>query len=136
MDIININNLPYSECGDNPKRIIKLVISPYTTGENRLAIVHVSVPPGGISEGHIHDESDELIYFNNEGKVVLDGVEYVIEKCSIVIAKRGVKHECINTSICEELTLLCIFIPPIKPYGVYPKLIELTKKFFMKSQQT
>ncbi|MCX6219637.1 MAG: hypothetical protein NTZ69_01460 [Bacteroidia bacterium] len=66
MDIFDINKLPYSEFGSLIKRKVRLVISPETTGEEKVAIVHVNIPPGGISDGHLHRESDEYILFDKE----------------------------------------------------------------------
>ena len=48
---------------------------------------------------------------------------------SIVHARKGVLHECRNTNETEELNLLCIFIPALKPYGKYPDLIKKTNVF-------
>lgn len=127
MNIHKIDDFPYVECGSEPKRLIKLIISPYTTGEERFSIVHVTVPPCGVSNAHIHNDCDEIIYFLNNGKVLLNDEEYEVQKNSIVFAQKGMKHECVNTSGNEELKLYCLFVPPFKPYGIYPELIEKTK---------
>jgi Mannose-6-phosphate isomerase len=124
-----IDKFPYVSREPEPKRKVRLVISPYTTGEEGLLITHVEVPPDGISNGHIHNDSDEFIYFQNDGKVILDNEEYLIGRNSLVVAKRGVWHECINTSNVDGLTLLCIFVPPFKPFGIFPQLIEITKQY-------
>lgn len=118
-----------AEFGQDIKRKVRLVISPYTTGNEGLGIVHVTVRPNGISEGHIHEGSDEYIYFDNDGKCVIDSEECLVEKNSIVIAPMGRKHACINTSDTEELHLLCIFVPAFKPYGGYVELIEKTNQY-------
>lgn len=129
MDIFDIDKLPYSEFGSIIKRKVRLVISPATTGEERVAIVHVNIPPGGISEGHLHRECDEYILFDNDGAVVLDGKRQDVNKGSLVHAVKGVMHECINTSDNIELNLTCVFVPPFEPYGLYPELIKRTKDF-------
>lgn len=129
MNIIDIEKLPYSEFGSRITRKVRLVISPETTGEERLAIVKVNIPPGGISNGHMHNKSDEYIYFDNDGAVILNGVKHEVKKGSLVHAVKGVLHECINTSSEKELNLFCVFVPPFEPYGSYPELIERTKNF-------
>lgn len=129
MNIFDIEKLPYSEFGSIITRKVRLVISPETTGEDRVAIVHVNIPPGGISDGHLHHESDEYILFDNDGAVILDGKRYEVIKGSLVRAVKGVMHECINTSNNKELNLTCVFVPPFEPYGSYPELIKRTKDF-------
>lgn len=129
MQIFNVEDFPFAEFGEDPIRKVRLLVSPETTGEKRCGIVVTSVPPGGISEGHVHPESDEYIFFDIGGIARLDGKEYrVAEKC-IVHAQKGCRHECENTSGDKELTLICFFIPAFEPYGKYPELIERTKAF-------
>ena len=129
MQITDIYKLPAVECGTDIKREIRLVASPQTTGENRLMIVHVVVPPGGISEGHTHPHSDEYIMFSIAGKAALDGKTFDVPKMGVVHAKPGVLHECRNTSETETLELYCVFADPFEPYGIYPELIEKTNRF-------
>jgi quercetin dioxygenase-like cupin family protein len=129
MNIFDIEKLPYVEFGSEIKRKVRLVISPATTGEDRMAIVYVNIPPGGISSGHVHNECDEYIFFDNDGAVILDGTRHEIKKGSLIHAVKGVKHECINTSGDKELNLFCVFVPPFEPYGSYPELIERTNNY-------
>jgi quercetin dioxygenase-like cupin family protein len=129
MNAYELNKFPNIEFGDEIKRKVRLIVSPETTGEERISIVSVNIPPGGISEGHVHHETDEYIYFDNSGTAEIDGEEISVNKNSIIFAPRGKKHECRNTSLKQDLNLLCIFTPPFKPYGKYPDLIEKTKIF-------
>lgn len=129
MVIYKTMEFPCEEFGEGIVREVRLLASPQTTGENRLSIVHTTIPAHAISEGHVHPDFDEYIYFNIAGKAILDGVEYAVPEKGMVHAKAGVKHECINTSEDETLALFCVFVPPLKPYGAYPALIEKTKKF-------
>ncbi|MDR3551716.1 MAG: hypothetical protein P4L75_01200 [Clostridia bacterium] len=123
MEVTDIYQLPAAECGTGIKRAIRLVASPETTGEERIMIVHVVVPPLGISEGHTHPYSSEYIMFSIPGKAVLDGKEFDVPRMGVVHAKPGVLHECRNTSDTEALELYCVFTPPFEPYGIYPDLI-------------
>ena len=127
MEVIDVYKLPAVDCGTDIKRAIRLVASPQTTGEDGIMIVHVVVPPGGISEGHTHPYSSEYIMFSISGKAILDGKEYDVPKMGVVHAKPGVLHECRNTSDTETMELYCVFTPPFEPYGIYPDLIEKTK---------
>lgn len=134
MHIYDINDFPSVKCGTEPQRDIRLVISPYTTGEKRTSIVHVTVPPLGVSNAHTHNDCDEFIYFVNKGKVVIDEKEYEVKENSIVFVPKNSRHECVNTSKDEVLMLLCIFIPPFEPYGIYSELIEKTKHYLMEGE--
>lgn len=129
MEVTDVYKLPAIECGNEIKREIRLIASPQTTGEDRLIIVHVVVPPLGISEGHAHPHSDEYIMFSIPGRAMLDGKEFDVPKAGVVHAKPGVVHECRNTSDTETLELYCVFVDPFEPYGIYPDLIDKTKRY-------
>ena len=132
MKVFNLEDFPYAEFGENPVRKVRLLVSPHTTGEQRCSVVVSSVPPGGLSEGHVHNGSDEYIYFDIGGKFIVEGQEFKVKEKSIAFAPGGTVHECINTSKDKELTLVCFFFPPFEPYGKYPELIEKTKDFIKK----
>lgn len=120
--------------GENEvKRYVRLIASPQTTGEKRANIVHTTIPAGAVSEGHVHPDADEYIYFDVGGKAVLDDVEYDVPPKGMVHARAGVKHECVNTGS-GTLTLLCVFLPSFEPYGAYPRLIERTKKYLSEKE--
>jgi quercetin dioxygenase-like cupin family protein len=123
-------DFPFAEFGEEGKtRKVRLLAAPETTGEARLSLVYTVVPPGTVSEGHVHSDFDEYIFFDIGGKVTLDGITTLVPPKGLVHAKAGVKHECVNTSGRESLGLFCVFIPPLKPYGNYPALIVETKKY-------
>jgi quercetin dioxygenase-like cupin family protein len=129
MIVLNPEDFPYIEAGTGILRKIRLLTSPFTTDQKGMSLVSVNIPAGGISEGHIHKQSDEYIYFDAAGKAIVDGKEYEVPAKSIVFAPKGKKHECINTSSIQELNLICFFVPPFEAYGQYPQLIEKTKQF-------
>ena len=128
--VYNITDFPFAEFGEEGKtRKVRLVVSPETTGEERLSLVFTSVPAGAISEGHVHEDFDEYIYFDIGGKVILDGKTFDVPEHGLVHAKAGVKHECVNTHPGKTLNLFCVFVPPLKPYGKYTDLITATKTY-------
>jgi quercetin dioxygenase-like cupin family protein len=128
--IYNITDFPFAEFGEPEKtRQVRLVVSPETTGEERFSIVYTMVPPGAVSEGHVHADFDEYIFFDIGGKLILDGKSFDVPEKALVHAKAGQKHECINTSKDKTLGLFCVFSPPLKPYGKYPELITATKAY-------
>src|SRR5665647_2842541 len=135
MKVFNLKDFPFAEFGENPTRLIRLLVSPQTTGEQRCSIVIGSIPPGGISEGHIHQESDEYIYFDIGGKFVINKEEYEVKEKSLAFAPKGTTHECINNTKDKVLTLVCFFLPALEPYGKYPELIERTTEFIKKEEE-
>jgi quercetin dioxygenase-like cupin family protein len=126
--IVDIRSLPSVHRDPEPRRQVRLPLSPATTGDTRFLVTHVIVPPHGISSGHVHDECDEIIYFSGPGRVQLGEEVYELSGESLVTATRGVWHECVNTSGSQELTLLCFFVPPFKPFDVFVQLTEDTRR--------
>ena len=129
MYIYDTKSFPYVEFGDDIKRQIRLVFSPDIGNAKGVNIVTCSVPVGGISEGHVHPDADEIIHFNIAGQAKIDGVTYDVPANGFVYAPKGCNHECINTSETDTLELMCIFVPAFKPYGRYPELIDKTKQY-------
>ena len=129
MYVYNTDDFPYVEFGDQIKRQIRMVFSPDIGNAQEVNIVVCNIPPNAISEGHRHEESDEIIHFNIAGKAIIDGETFDVPANSFLFAPKGCKHECINISISEELQLLCFFTPAFIPYGKYPDLIKKTKLY-------
>ena len=134
MKVFNFHEFPFVEFSEEPTRKVRILISPETTGEKKFSIVVSSLPLLGVSEGHTHMESDEYIFFDIEEKFILNGKKYQVEDKGIVFAPKGSVHECLNASKKKDLTLLCFFTPPLKPYGKYPELIKKTKEFISKKK--
>ena len=126
--VVDIRSLPSVYRDPQPRRQVRLPLSPYTTGDDRFLVTHVILAPNGISNGHVHEESDEIIYFSGPGRVRFDSETYDLAGESLVTAQRGVWHECINVSDTQSLTLLCFFVPPFKPFDVFETLIEETRR--------
>ena len=127
--VYNTMEFPCEEFGEGIKRQVRLAVSPQTTGEQRISLVFTIIPPGAVSEGHIHSDCDEYIFFESAGRAILDGVEFEVPAKAVVHAKTGVKHECINISQQKNLNLFCVFTPPFEPYGLYNSLIPKTKSY-------
>jgi mannose-6-phosphate isomerase-like protein (cupin superfamily) len=47
----------------------------------------------------------------------------------VILAPKGITHECRNTSDTDTLKLFCVYIPPIKPTPLLETLIDRTKSF-------
>ena len=132
MYIYDTEKLPYVEFGGEVKRQIRMVFSPDIGNAEGISIIVGTVPPGGVSEGHVHEDCDEFICFSIEGNVIIDGVKYHVPEGGFVFAPKGSRHECVNTSEDKDLQLVCIFKPALKPYGKYPELIAQTKQYLQK----
>ncbi len=126
--IIKMDEFPFQSFGSGPPREVRLPISPETSGD-KMTMTYVVVPPGGISEGHVHPDTDEYIYFDIGGAAVIDGTRVELPSHSIVLAQAGEKHECINVSSSLELRLVCIYVPPLKLSGKFLELAEKTKSY-------
>ncbi len=132
--VVDIHRLPSVSRDPEPRREVRLPLSPYTTGDARFLITHVILPPKGISNGHTHEECEEIIYFPGPGRVQLGQEIYDLAGESLVTAPRGVWHECVNTSDSRQLTLVCFFVPPFQPFDVLHGLIEETRSHLEKEQ--
>ena len=126
--MIDPSKYPCVYFGNDIPRKICMPVSPEISGDERVCIVTASIPPGGISEGHIHPDADEYIHFDISGEAEVDDVVYQVPAGGIIHAAKGVRHECRNTDPEHTLTLYCVFVPAFAPYGKYPELIEKTKK--------
>jgi quercetin dioxygenase-like cupin family protein len=131
MQIIEIARLPFARFGTEPCREIRLVASPWTTGSG-MVIVQAALPPGSLSDEHVHPDADEYIHFDIGGTCVIDGIHHQVAPGTVVLARKGERHECRNISPDLTLNLYCVFSPVFEPYGAYPDLIARTKEFMQK----
>jgi len=127
--IYDCNKFPAECFGTGIVREVRLIVAPETTGDERLRIVTSTVPAGAVSEGHVHPDADEYIFFDIGGKAILDGIEHDVPAGGMIHAITGVNHECVNTDPVRTLNLTCIFVPAFKPYGAYPELIQKTNEY-------
>jgi len=60
----------------------------------------------------VHDDTDQFFRFESgEGKVIINETKYVVGDGDAVIVPSGAKHNIINTSDTEVLTLYTIYSP-------------------------
>lgn len=110
------------------KREVRMLISPEIGNSDKATIVTVVMPPGGLSDAHIHENSDEFMYFDGPAYTVIDGVRTEVPAGSVVHAPKGTLHA--NGSMSDkDINIICIFVPAIEPYGSYFELIEKTKEY-------
>jgi mannose-6-phosphate isomerase-like protein (cupin superfamily) len=88
-------------------------------------LVLMSLLPGQEIGMEIHHENDQFFRFESgEGKVIIDGNEYVVKDGDAVIVPSGAEHNVINTSQEHPLKLYTLYSPPHHQ----DKLIRATKE--------
>ncbi len=67
-------------------------------GIPKMEIQRVRFPQGGGKKGHFHKQKTEFFHFiKGKGKVIIDGIEYLIQPGAHFLIQPGQKHEFINT---------------------------------------
>jgi quercetin dioxygenase-like cupin family protein len=113
---------------EKQKREVRMLISPDIGNHDSITLVTVVMPPGGLSDAHMHEDSDEFMYFDGPAFTVIDGVRTEVPAGSVVHAPKGTKHATGSLSD-QDINIICTFVPAIKPYGSYFELIEKTKEY-------
>ncbi|OGD56318.1 cupin [Candidatus Bathyarchaeota archaeon RBG_13_52_12] len=76
-------------------------------------LVLMSLKPGEEIGMETHGDVDQFFRFDeDEGKVVIDGVEHLVKDGTGVVIPAGAKHNVVNTSKKKELRLYTIYSPP------------------------
>ncbi len=76
----------------------QVLFSSKLQGRTSAAIGTVTIPPGGQSDLHVHENSDEFwIITKGHGKISVDGNDVDIEPDVVVCAPATSKHQIINT---------------------------------------
>lgn len=82
----------------------------YTGEESQLVLM--ALPPLCDIGVERHEENDQFFRFESgEGKVVINGNEYVVHDGDCIIVPKGAEHNIINTSAGEYLKLYTIYSP-------------------------
>lgn len=115
------------------ERYLKLIACPETTGYEKATVLFSHIPPGSTSGMHTHQECDEIMYCVGRGECLIDGQSFNLETDSVIVAPRGIEHECRNASETETLKLFCIYIPPLKLSEMLAGLAKTTKQYLAKS---
>ena len=111
------------------ERFLKIILSPQTNGYKEASVVFAHIPPGSSAGVHTH-ACDEIMFISaGRGEGIVGAERGKIETVSVVLAPRGVEHECKNTSETETLKIFCVYVPALKPTPILEKLIIKTKEF-------
>jgi mannose-6-phosphate isomerase-like protein (cupin superfamily) len=102
----------------------QVLFSSKIQGMRSAAIGTVTIPPGGQTDPHVHEGSDEFwISTKGHGKVNVDGNEVEIEPGVVVCAPAKSKHQIINTG---KETLHAYWI--ISPAGPEEAMLKMMGK--------
>jgi len=89
----------------------------YTGAHSQLVLM--SLLPGEEIGMEIHGENDQFFRFEKgEGKVIINGNEYMVKDGDAVIVPSGAEHNVINTSKVASLKLYTIYSPAHHRDGV------------------
>jgi len=83
----------------------------YTGKHSQLVLM--SLLPGEEIGMEVHPDIDQFFRFDaGTGKVVIDGIEHIVENGSGVIVPAGAQHNVVNTSPDQALKFYTIYSPP------------------------
>jgi mannose-6-phosphate isomerase-like protein (cupin superfamily) len=111
------------------ERFLKLIACPDTANYDEATVLFSHIPPGSTTGAHIHPDSDEIMYCSGRGECVIGGRVETIETDTVIVAPKGLEHECRNTSQTDTLRLFCVYIPPMKLSDALGKLAAETRKY-------
>jgi len=95
----------------------------YTGKHSQLVLM--SLAPNEEIGMEIHADNDQFFRFEKgEGKVLIDGNEYVVGDGFAVVVPAGAEHNVINTSSTENLKLYTIYSPAHHKDGIVRKTRE------------
>ena len=112
-------------------RQIRVVASPETTGD-KFAIIHVHCPAGTSSPGHIHDDYEEIVFFDRRyaGKVKINDDTYDVPAGGVFIARAGDWHQIVSVEGDSEM---CNVYLPLKDKSNMPaEVLEKTMEYLAK----
>jgi mannose-6-phosphate isomerase-like protein (cupin superfamily) len=89
----------------------------YTAKHSQLVLM--SLRPNEEIGMEVHKDSDQFFRFEKgEGKVIIDGNEYLVSDGSAIVVPAGAEHNVINTSSTEPLKLYTIYSPAHHKDGI------------------
>ncbi len=89
----------------------------YTAKHSQLVLM--SLRPNEEIGMEVHPDSDQFFRFEKgEGKVIIDGNEYLVSDGSAIVVPAGAEHNVINTSSTEPLKLYTIYSPAHHKDGI------------------
>ena len=88
-------------------------------------LVLMTLKPGEEIGSEVHEENDQFFRFEEgNGKVVINGEEFLVKDGDAVVVPAGSEHNIINLSKTEALKLYTIYSPAHHPGGTIHKTKE------------
>ena len=95
----------------------------YTSKHSQLVLM--ALKPNEEIGMEVHKDNDQFFRFEvGQGKVIIDGNEYIVTNGDVVIVPAGSQHNVINTSTTEYLKMYTIYSPAHHRDGVVHKTKE------------
>lgn len=89
----------------------------YTSKHSQLVLM--SLKPGEEIGMEVHPDNDQFFRFESgQGKVVIDGNEYMVQDGSAVVVPAGAQHNVVNASDSDDLKLYTIYSPAHHKDGI------------------
>ena len=125
--------MPFSHPAFKEKFISKMLIDRNNSGSERLQINHFTLKPGCSTDGGVHKAPYDEVYYVLSGKAILhmEGVDYDIEKDTIVFIPGGTLHSLTNKSKTKNFVILTIW--PLQPEPGANDVYDLRKKTWGKT---
>ncbi len=108
--------------------ISRMLIDVFNSGSEKLQVNHGTLRGGCATPGAIHKPPHDELYIVLKGQAVLhmDGVDYDIEKGSVVFIPGGTFHGLTNKSQTEDFEIITVW--PGQPSPGANKVYDMRKK--------
>lgn len=109
MRIANLNELESFTTKDGSS--VRELAGPAPGNAENQSLAEARVPPGGQTDEHYHEKSEEIYYFvSGSGRMRLGAEEQEVRAGDCVVIPPGVKHKLWNPGS-QPLVLLCASAP-------------------------
>ena len=109
--------MPFAPPEFKGEYVSKMLIDVFNSGSDRMQVNHGVVTAGCGTPGAVHEAPHDEIYIVLSGAAVLhmDGVDYDIEKGSVVFIPGGTSHGLTNKSKTEDFEIITVWPGQPKP---------------------
>ena len=124
---------PFSHPNFKGRFVSRMLIDRDNSGSEKLQINHFTLKPGGSTDSAVHKAPYDEVYYVLNGKAVLHmgGVDYDIEKDTIIFIPGGTPHSLTNKSRTRDFVILTVW--PLQPEPGVNEVYDLRKKIWGKT---
>ena len=122
--------MPFVPPGFEGQFTSTMLLDGESCGSTKIVVNHFRLKGGGSTPESIHQAPYDEVYYVLSGQalLVLDGVEHIIEKDTIVFIPGGTPHSLCNKSETEDYVMLSIW--PLQPEPGAHELYDTRKKMW------